>query len=191
MKINIPQEKISSLIWIILAILLFISSFFLIYSNEVILEKYDTKTKLSKNVYYSKFYFSKELKKTADYKNSVVTNSEESWLMVKWLLRVIWFLWVWFAFSLISFQIFKETEKDYLVKKSFIFAIIWWIIFIILLKIYIFYINWWFNINLSWMSAKWQNWLSFLDKFYIISIIIIIFIFLWMLYNKIQNKSEE
>lgn len=189
---KIKEENVSAFVWILLAIILFLSSFFLIYANEVILEKNDKKTRIQKIIYYRKLYFWESLQKMENYRNSIVLESNDASAATKWVIRLIWILWLWFSLSLFMFQIFPDREKEILVKKSFLYSFIWVILFIILLKIYLFYLAWWFKFDFSWFyNRPWWNWLSFSDKFIIIFIIVLIFIWVWALYNKKQKKDEE
>lgn len=188
---KLQEEKVRSIVWIILAFLLFLSSLFIIYANETILDKNDNKTRIQKKIYYSKLYFWDYLEKISDYKNSIVIENKDSETMTKWIVRIISILWLWFASSLFLLQIFPEKEKEFLVKKSFLYS--FWIVFllVIILKIYLFYLSWWFNFDFSWFFKKpdWW-WLSFFEKLFIILIIILVFIWVWVLYNKKEKKDE-
>jgi|GEM_PF-2993096 hypothetical protein len=54
---KVPEEKVSSLVSVFIAILLFIGSFFVIYANEIILDKTEQKSKVETKMFYEKFYF--------------------------------------------------------------------------------------------------------------------------------------
>ena len=185
---KIPEEKVSSLVSVFIAILLFIGSFFVIYANEIILDKTEQKSKVETKMFYEKFYFWNAIESISNYKNSVIQKNDDSTL-VKWIIRLVWILWIGFAMSLFSIQIAKDKSKEDLVKKSFLFSAVWIIIFIILLKIYLFYLAWWFNIDLSFLTSKTVGTLSVSEKILIILLIIIAFAWLWYFYNYQQKKK--
>lgn len=187
------EEKISSLVAFFLGIIFLICSFFLVYANEISLDKNAPKTRYEAQNYYSKFFLWEYLKKTADYKNSVLESENDSKSLINWVVRIIGIFGIWFAFSLFSIQIFKDSSKDMLVRKSFLYAFFLVLAMIIFLKVYIFYLNWGFNINLnfSWLSEKSHNSFSFSEQFLIIFIILTVFILVWMLYNYKLKKAEE
>ena len=185
---KVPEEKVSSLVSVFIAILLFIGSFFVIYANEIILDKTEQKSKVETKMFYENFYFWNAIESISNYKNSVIQKNDDSTL-VKWIIRLVWILWIGFAMSLFSIQIAKDKSKEDLVKKSFLFSAVWIVIFIILLKIYLFYLAWWFNIDLSFLTSKTVGTLSVSEKILIILLIIIAFAWLWYFYNYQQKKK--
>lgn len=191
MKINIPEERVSFLVSIFLALILFISSLFLIYANEIILDKNEKKSQIQEKIYYNKFYFWDMVEKLSDYKNSIVIDSDDSENTSKWLARIIWFIWLWFSISLFMLQLLNwKKEKETIIKYSFFYTFVWLIIFIIFMKIYLFFLSGWFNLNFSKFFEKWNNWLSYFDKSFIIFLIIALFMFVWMIYWKLNKKEN-
>lgn len=186
---QIPQEKVNSLVSFLLSVVLFLSSVFLIYSNEIILEAEKNKKNFEK-IYYSKFYFWEYVEKFSNYKNEIITKKDDSKDFSKWWLRIVWFLALWFAFSLFMIQIFKEEEKDGLVKKAFFYSFLATLFFIIFLKIYIFFASWWFVFDFSKIFEKWEKWLSLFEQIFIIFIIIFAFVLVGILYNNKINKEN-
>ena len=126
---KVPEEKVSSLVSVFIAILLFIGSFFVIYANEIILDKTEQKSKVETKMFYEKFYFWNAIESISNYKNSVIQKNDDSTL-VKWIIRLVWILWIGFAMSLFSIQIAKDKSKEDLVKKSFLFSAIYLLQFV-------------------------------------------------------------
>lgn len=187
------KESFTKLLWtllsIILAIFLFLSSFFIIYANEMMIERNLKTTKNEVEYFYENIILWDYIKKTYDYKNSIVT-SKDSDNTLKWAIRLLATFWFWFSLTLFFIPVFPREPKDSLSIKAFYISIIWVPIFILFLKLYLFYIWWWFNFSIWWLTDKpWWNWLSVIDKAFIIIFIIFIFIILWFLYYQINKKK--
>lgn len=187
-------ESLSKLLWsllsIILSLFLFFSAFFIIYANELSISKNSKKTEIQKIEFYDKVFLWDYLKNVSDYKDSILIGSDNSENMTTWIIRFLWTFWLGFALTLFFIPIFSSEPKDKLSVKAFIVSIIIVPIFIIFLKLYKFYLSWWFLFDFSWLLSK-NWWLSMLDKIFIIIVIIFIFVVLWLLYNYMKKKQDE
>ncbi len=189
------SESFSNLIWtlisIILAIFLFLSSFFIIYANEMMVEKSEKKTKAQIEKFYSEIFLWSYVKKAYDYRNSVV--QAENWDgSAKWIIRLFWMFWFGFSLTLFFIPVFPQEPKDKLSIKAFGIAAVWVPAFIIILRLYLFYLAWWFKMDFSWIMRKpgWTG-LSFYEKFLIIFAIVLVFVLLWYLYYYLKKKQSE
>lgn len=181
------MNMLLTLLSIILSFFLLFVSFFVIYANEMIPEK-NSKTEIEKNIFYNEIFLWDYLKKTEDYKNSIMETQWEWW--TKWIIRLFWIFCFWFALTLFFIPTFPNEEKDKLSVKAFILSVIVIPIFIILLKIYLFVLAWGFKFDFSFLTSK-ETWnLSILDKVFIIFVIIFIFIVIWYLYYYQKNKQK-
>lgn len=177
---------------LVLALFLLFSSFFILYANEIIPDRSEKRTLLQNNILYKKTFLWKYVKQTASYKNRILTSEDKSSeFIVKWMIRIFWVLTLWFALTLFMIPTFPEEDKEKLATKSFKLALVIVPIFIIITKVYIFYLNWGFSFTLNWLFDKWNSWLSLIDKIFIIILIIFAFVFVWYLYYYKKRKEEE
>lgn len=178
------------LLSLILSIFLLFASFFIIYANEIIPDKSEKKTIRETSILYKKVFLWDYVKSIASYKNKIVTSEDKnSEIIVKWMIRIFWIFSLGFALTLLLIPVFPNEEKDSLAVKSFKISLVVIPIFIILIKIYLFYLSWWFNI--SWLIEKGNGWLSLIDKIFIIIFIILIFVVVWYIYYYKKKKEEE
>lgn len=180
------------LLSLILSIFLLFGSFFMIYSNEVIPDRSEKKTIRETSILYKKVFLWDYVKATASYKNKIVTSEDKSSeFLVKWVIRIFWIFSLGFALTLLLIPVFPNEEKDNLAVKSFKISLIVIPVFIILIKIYLFYLAWWFNF--SWLVEKEGSawWLSVIDKFFIIILIVLAFVAVWYIYYYKKKREEE
>lgn len=174
---------------LILAIFLLISSFFIIYANEVIPDNSEKKTEIQKLILYKKVFLWPQIKSFSSYKNKILTTKDEnSDFIIRWTIRIFWIFALWFALTLILIPVFPNEQKDILAIKSFKISFILIPIFIILTKIYLFFLNGWFDIY--WLFER-KNWLSIFDKIIILIFIAFAFFIVWYIYNYKKKKEEE
>lgn len=190
------KENLVKILWsflsIVLSILLFFSAIFIIYANEMIIDKSSKMTNAQEKEYYNSVFLGEYLKKASDYKVSIsVWANNHSWDFSKWWIRLFWILWFWLALSLFLFPTFSSEPKDKLSAKAFVASVVFVPTFIILIKIYLFYKAWWFAVDFSWFTDRSWWWLSASDKFFILLFILLIFVALWLLYNHQQKEQEQ
>lgn len=174
---------------LILAIFLLISSFFIIYANEVIPGNSEKKTEIQKLILYKKVFLWPQIKSFSSYKNKILTTKDEnSDFIIRWTIRIFWIFALWFALTLILIPVFPNEQKDILAIKSFKISFILIPIFIILTKIYLFFLNGGFDIY--WLFER-KNWLSIFDKIIILILIVFAFFIVWYIYNYKKKKEEE
>ena len=173
------KENLVKILWsflsIVLSILLFFSAIFIIYANEMIIDKSSKMTNAQEREYYNSVFLGEYLKKASDYKVSIsVWANNHSWDFSKWWIRL-----------------FSSEPKDKLSAKAFVASVVFVPTFIILIKIYLFYKAWWFAVDFSWFTDRSWWWLSASDKFFILLFILLIFVALWLLYNHQQKEQEQ